>query len=679
MQPTQLRLMIQGAVAAAMLANLAACGGGGGGGSGGGGSLNPVLGTTAFTTNENVALTGSLSATDPGGGAVSFTQGASPKSGTLSGFTSAGAFVYTPNPGFTGADSFTVTATDAGGHATTGTISITVTVDQPPTASSTIIRDDTPSATTNGINVLTNASDPDKDKLTVTITTPASVGTASVNSDGTVRIAGLPSDFKGLTRFGYTVTDPSGKTASAGAAVFVGVDPFRITFVADADPSGTGQYEVYLTDFAATPVKETAATQGNVRLQGYAVSNNGATIVYRSMDTSNAASNKLSFVQTASPATQVSISLPGGAAPLLDGSGRDQFVVSPDGKWIAIIAGTPANNSLYLVNVANPSAVSLVSPTISGAPAAYASQPTFTDDSNTLYFLAAGSGGQHRSIYLTSVTNPAAPVLVSKQSDPATSDDISAFTVASDQSTIVSQANRNGREGIWYVYAKALGTETEIDTPTAGVAVTSSTVGLPPGLGGSNNGKVVAYDVGVPGSAPTSTGIFVANVSNTPDPQLVTPLESVLGFSPDNSKLLYTDSAQVAEIAAAAGGAGTPVGTGNQAWYDSSGNIVLIESPGSAGATLTYNTRPFGSPVPVTPAGTVAYAVDVSGFAQGVVTLSEGQSGGSAPANASLQLIDVLTANSQGAQPMYLASLTSTPSLQSPVHLTSYISRVVTR
>jgi hypothetical protein len=637
-----------------------------------------VLGTTAFTTNENVALNGTLSATDPGGGSVTYAAGANPKSGKLSSFTPAGTFVYTPNQNFTGSDSFTVTATDTAGHSTTGTITVTVTVDQPPTASSTIVRNDTPGATTNGINVLSNSSDPDKDKLTVTITTPASVGTATVNTDGTVRIAGLPGNFKGVTRFGYTVTDPSGKTASAGAAVFVGVDPFRITFVADSDPGGSGHYEVYLTDFAAAPVKETAATQGNARLQGYAVSNNGATIVSRSLDASNPASNSLSFVQTSSPAAQVPISLPGGALPVADGNGRDQFVVSPDGKWIAVIAGTPTNNSLYLVSVANPATVSLVSPTISGAPAAFTSQPTFTGDSSMLYFLAGGAGGQHRSVYLVAVGNPGTTVLVSKQSDPATSDDISAFTVASDQSTIVCQANRNGREGIWYVDAKTLGTETEIDTPTAGVAVTSSTVGLPPGLGGSNNGKLVAYDVGVPGSAPTSTGIFVANVSNTPDPQLVTPLESVVGFSPDNSKLLYTDSAQVAEIGAAAGGAGTPVGMGNQGWYDSSGNIVLIENPGSPGPTLTYNTRPFGSPVPVTPPGTVAYAVDVSGFSQGVVTLSEGQSGASAPATANLQLIDVLAANSQGAQPMYLASLSSTPSLQSPIHLSSYISKVVT-
>jgi hypothetical protein len=69
--------------------------------------------------------------------------------------------------------------------------------------------------------------------------------------------------------------------------------------------------------------------------------------------------------------------------------------------------------------------------------------------------------------------------------------------------------------------------------------------------------------------------------------------------------------------------------------------------------------------------------VDVSGYAQGVVTFSEAAAGGQAPANANLQLIDVLAA--QEAPPLYLASLTSTPSLQSPVHLTSYVSRVVTQ
>jgi len=671
---TQLRRILDGVLVAPVLASVAACGGGGGGG-----SSNPVLTTTTFATSENVALSRTLSATDPGGGIVNFAQVSPPKSGTLSGFTPAGAFLYTPNQGFTGNDSFAVTATDSQGHSSTATVNITVAVDHPPTVGNTIVRNDAPGATSGAINVLANANDPDKDQLTVTISTPASVGTATVNSDGTVRISGLPANFKGLTRLGYTVTDPSGKTATGNAAIFVGSEPFRTTFVADSDPNGSGQYEVYLTDFAAAPVKETAATRGNARLQGYAASNNGATIVYRTADPANASSSSLSFVQTASPGAQTSISLPGGALPVTDGNGNDQFVVSPDGKWIAIIAGSSANNSLYVVSVANPAMVTPVSITVSGAPAASVAQPTFTLDSATLYFLAGGMGGQHKSVYLLSVGNPAASVLVSKLSDPATSDDVSAYTVASDQSTIVEQANRNGREGIWYVDAKALSSEAEIDIPTSGVAVTSSTVGLAPGLGGSNNGKVVAYDVGVPGSAPTSAGIFVADVSNAPNPQHIVTLESVLGFSPDNSKLLYTDSAQVAEIGATTGGAGTQVGVGNRAWYDSSGNIVLIEAPATTGSTLSYNTRPFGSPIAVTPSGTVAYVVDISGFAQGVVTLGAGQSGGTPPATTSLQLVNVLATNSAAAQPLYLASLSSTPSMHSPVHLSSYVSKIVTQ
>ena len=178
---------------------------------------------------------------------------------------------------------------------------------------------------------------------------------------------------------------------------------------------------------------------------------------------------------------------------------------------------------------------------------------------------------------------------------------------------------------------------------------------------------------------PTSTGIFVASVSSTPAPQLITPLETVLGFSPDNSKLLYTDSAQVGEIAAAAGGYrhtgrhGQPGLVRLHGQYcPGPGSRVIGHHPYIQHATLWL-------PATVTPSGTVAYAVDVSGFAQGIVTLGEVASGGSAPANTNLQLVNVLAANSARSQPLYLASLSSTPSLHSPAHLSSYVSKVVTQ
>jgi len=219
-------------VVGGLIVGISACGGGGGGG-----SPNPVLGTLSFTTNENVALTAAVTAMDPGGSQVTFAQTGSPTSGTLTGFPGSGNFTYTPNANFTGSDSFGITATDAAGNKSTGTVMITVTVDQPPTASNTIVRVD--GAGLAKINVLASAVDPDKDTLTVTILTqpPTGAGTAAVNADGTVALTGLAA-FKGVTHFTYQVKDPTGKTANAAAAVFVGTDPFRAAFVGDAPANG---------------------------------------------------------------------------------------------------------------------------------------------------------------------------------------------------------------------------------------------------------------------------------------------------------------------------------------------------------------------------------------------------------------------------------------------------------
>lgn len=621
-----------------------------------------VLGSLAFTTNENVPLPGKLTATAPGGGAVTFSQADKPASGTVTQFSSAGTFVYTPNTNFTGTDSFAITAADASGHTTMGTVSITVTVDQAPTASNTIERADGTALAS--INVLTNAVDPDKDKLTVTITDPALVGTAAINSDGTVSITGLPGDFKGMTRFGYTVTDPSGKTAKATAAIFVGTAPFRAVFVADS--VGNGSYEAYLTDFAADPAKLTTATQGNLRLKGFAASDNGATVVYRTQDTTNAATTSLSFVQTATPAMQVNIPLPNGIVPVTDAQGNDQFVVSPDGNWIAMIAGQGNTNFLYVLNVAKPTVASQVQ-----APGAvYATQPTFTPDSKNIYFLATSvAGGAGKSLYFAALSSPTATTLVSAASDPAKNDDVSAYSVAPDQTRIVEKATRNGGVGLFFIDPAYLQTENQLNQPPGfNLSITTTTVGLPPGMGGSATGKKVAYDVG-DSSNPDSVGIYVADVSTTSNPQPVAQLEQVIGFSPDDSKLLYTDGAQVFEIASGPGNTGTQLGVGTQAWYDSTWNIVLIGKQLSSGHSLTYNTRPFGSPKQVTAAGTAAYAVDVSGFGQGVIILGESSSSGGAPTNTNLKLVNALAA----ADPFPLSSM------QSPTGLTSHVSKVVSQ
>lgn len=661
MQLSVIRAGARVSVVGSLLAVMSACGGGGGGG-----SPNPSLGTLTFTTNENVALNATLTATDPGGSAVTFATTSNPTSGTLSGLPGTGAFTYTPNASFTGSDSFGVTATDAAGHATSGTVKITVTVDQAPTASNAAIQ----SNDGKNVNILQSANDPDKDPLTVTLTSGSqpNVGTVTVNADNTVTVSGS----KGLVTFGYTVTDPTGKTASANAAVFIGVQPFRAAFVADS--STNGSYEVFLTDFVSTPTQISTATQGTLRLKGFAIADNGSTVVYRTQDTNTASTTSLSFVRTATPATQIAIPIPNGLTPVLDGNGNDQFVVSPDGAWIALIAGAGGSNSLYLVNTATSTATAVV-PSLGSAAAVFASQPTFTSDSKSVYFLASSqANGANKSLFVVATSSLSTPVMVSDLSRLFSTDDITAYSVAPNQSTITFQGNRSGSTGIFYIDPAHLTQIQPVNADIIAAAITSSTVGLSPGLGGSNTGKKVAYDVGIPVTAPESVGIYVAAVppAAPPAPQFVASIEQVIGFNPDDSKLLYTDGSQVSEIGAAAGNSGQQIGNGNQAWYDSGGNIVLVaESLSSGGATLSSNTRPFGSPSQLTANGTAAFDLDVSGVAQGVAIYGQVGNTGSAPPNVSLQLFDVASSNTH---PITLKS-----SAASPVDLTTYASKVVAK
>jgi hypothetical protein len=661
-QLSVIRACARVSVVGSLLAVMSACGGGGGGG----GSPNPSLGTLTFTTNENVALNATLTATDPGGSAVTFATTSNPTSGTLSGLPGTGAFTYTPNANFTGSDSFGVSATDAAGHATAGTVKITVSVDQAPTASSATVQ----SNDGKNVNILQSANDPDKDPLTVTITSGPNVGTTTVNADGTVNVSGS----KGLVTFGYTVTDPSGKSANANAAVFVGVTPFRAAFVADS--STNGSYEVFLTDFVSTPTQITTATQGTLKLKGFAAANNGSTVVYRTQDTNTASTTSLWFVRTATPATQIAVPIPSGLTPVLDGNSRDQFVVSPDGNWIALIAGAGGSSSLYLVNTtaATPVATAVV-PTVGGSAATFASQPTFTSDSKSVYFLASSqTTGANKSLFVVATSSLSTPVMVSDLSRPFTSDEISAYSVAPNQSTIVFQGNRSGTIGIFYVDPAHLTQITPVNPSITAAAITSSTVGVAPGLGGSNTGTKVAYDVGIPVAAPESVGIYVASVppASPAVSQFVASIEQVIGFNPDDSKLLYTDGSQVSEIAAAAGNSGQQIGNGNQGWYDSGGNIVLVaKTLSSGGATLSSNTRPFASPAALTATGTAAFDLDVSGVAEGVAIYGQAANTGTAPPSVTLQLVDVAASNTT---PIKLKSSGATP-----LDLTTYTSKLVSK
>jgi hypothetical protein len=74
----------------------------------------------------------------------------------------------------------------------------------------------------------------------------------------------------------------------------------------------------------------------------------------------------------------------------------------------------------------------------------------------------------------------------------------------------------------------------------------------------------------------------------------------------------------------------------------------------------------------MTPSGTVAYNVDVSGFGSGVAIFGQAQDSGTAPGTVTLQIASALT--STGQTPSQSVALSSSAT---PLDMTSYTSKVV--
>jgi len=129
-----------------------------------------------------------------------------------------GSFIYTPETGFTGTDTFTYHVHDGTAESNVTTVTITVTaVNSPP-----IAVDD--SAATTGttpvsIDVLVNDSDPDGDVITVTEHTQPSNG--SVTLTGGIFVYTANSGFTGIDTFVYTIADSSGATDTATVTITV--------------------------------------------------------------------------------------------------------------------------------------------------------------------------------------------------------------------------------------------------------------------------------------------------------------------------------------------------------------------------------------------------------------------------------------------------------------------------
>jgi hypothetical protein len=374
-----------------------------------------------------------------------------------------------------------------------------------------------------------------------------------------------------------------------------------------------------------------------MRLKGFVASDNGTTVVYRRVDTAAPANADLTFVRTATPSQQLRIPVPGGTTIEQDVSGNDQYRVSSDGQWIVFIARDNSNaTAAYALNVASAAIVTKVN--IPGTQ--YVTALRFSRDSRSLYLLAAPStSGANKTLYAFELgTNNVAQI--SAPNAVSSADDVLDYSVASDQSRILILANRLGRPGLYYIDPSHLQTEVLVSHSLALTeSLNKSTISLPPARGGSTLNQRVAYLT----QNLVTFGIYIAGVSATPNPHLVTSAlqtTELLGLRPDDAALLYTRGGQVSEAVIDSGTTDQAVGVGSAAWYDSTGNIVILKQflPYPSLAVTTRGS--FGTTKPLGTTTLAAQYIDVSGVDRGVVVIGEGPQTGPAPTSARLALVN---------------------------------------
>ncbi len=157
--------------------------------------------------------------TDPDGDVLTASVRTQPANGVVT--CSGGACTYTPNPGYSGPDSFTYTVSDGRGSTDVGAVSLTVTaapVNQPPVVTGESATTTVDTAVT--VDVRPGDSDPEGGALTYGVGSQPAHGTVTCSTAGSC-VYTPDSGYAGPDSFTYTVTDPQGASSTATVTVSV--------------------------------------------------------------------------------------------------------------------------------------------------------------------------------------------------------------------------------------------------------------------------------------------------------------------------------------------------------------------------------------------------------------------------------------------------------------------------
>jgi large repetitive protein len=358
-----------------------------------------------------------------GGAATSIAVASPPAHGTVT--VSGLSFSYTPASGYYGADSFTYTASNAGGTSAPGTVSITVSTPAAPTA-----------ADVSGPAVPYNSSGTAIDLSTAITGVRASIAVASAPAHGTVAVAGdvvtytPTTGYYGADSFTYTATGPGGTSAPATVRVTVATPaaPVAADVSNVAVPyagSGTAiDLSGAITGVHASIAIVTAPQHGTVSIAGDVVTYVPAA-TYHGADsftyaasgpggTSAPAAVTLSVANPPAPSTAPASTTVASNSTTSGASVQVNLSAQVSGVYDSIqITRQPAHGTVTLSGVAGPSLTPVVLAPSAPTVATYTPDPNFVG-TDSFAFVAVGPGGTSAPATVTITVVGQAPVATPK-------------------------------------------------------------------------------------------------------------------------------------------------------------------------------------------------------------------------------------------------------------------------
>ncbi|UJB65763.1 IPTL-CTERM sorting domain-containing protein [Acidovorax sp. YS12] len=437
---------------------------------------NAVSATVAYNSSAN-PITLNITGGTPASVAVA--SGASHGTATASGTS----ISYTPTNGYSGNDSFTYTATNAGGTSVPATVSITVNP-QAPVANAV--------SATVAYNSSNNAI-----TLNITGGTPASVAVASGASHGTATASGTSiiytptASYTGNDSFTYTATNAGGTSAPATVTITVNPQAPVANAVSATVAYNSSANPITLNITGGTPTSVAVASGAG---HGTATAS-GTSITYT--PTASYTGND-SFTYTATNAA-------GTSAPA-----TVTITVNPQAPVAnavsATVAANSSNNAITLnITGGTPTSVAVASgaghgtATASGTSITYTPTASYTGNDSFTY-TATNAGGTSAPATVTITVNPQAPVANAVSATVAANSSNNAITLNITGGTPTSVAVASGAG---HGTATASGTGI-IYTPTNGYSGSDSFTYTATNAGGTSAPATVTITVNaaVPG-APT--------------------------------------------------------------------------------------------------------------------------------------------------------------------------------